>query len=108
MGRLKYREVITNIRRRCHSHSAYQPRSKIGQNISKHVFGDKDVETLRPFNQVERRGIHVHSLGLNVRKLLCDLVEDPPEVCHGGEYVCLIDQSYMFSARGRKPEGCTE
>jgi hypothetical protein len=76
VGRLEQRVVIANLCTGRHAHTADQASRKIGQDISKHVFHDQDVEISRPADQVQGLGINVIISLLYIRKIAGTFIGD--------------------------------
>ncbi len=53
-----------------HPERSGQHRSLIGQDVAKHVLGDRDVEITRSADQMHGGGIHQHVLEVHVRELV--------------------------------------
>ena len=91
MGGLKKTVLIANFGASSHAHAADQTTAQIRQDIAEHVLHYHDIEIPRAPHQIERLGIDVVIVRLDVGVVRSDLVENLAEESHRCENIGLVD-----------------
>ena len=90
-----------NIARRRKPHSpAYRPRF-VGQNIAKQIIRHDNVETLRVGHQVNRGGIHIAVINVDIRVLRGQAINGAlPESARVHEHIGFVDEGEVAAGPG--------
>ena len=90
MRALKQAEIVANFRRRRDPQATHGGRSKIGNDVTKHVLGDDDIVEIRALDHVDRDGIHIGIIDRNVGIITVDIIADGPEERVGAQDIRLV------------------
>ena len=88
--------------RRQHAQRAGNDRSFVGENVTKHIFGDNNIETARPLNNTHGSVVHVEIFHFDIRILRCHFLGYLSPEARSLQHIGLVDHGEFLATFGGK------